>query len=304
MSKRAFGFHSRQQKLFVLFLLAIVGYLLVKVAILFSHSLIFTKKDRIQFAIVGKHTAYYSISLDDDRHYVLHLPADVKIEVPGGYGQYRVGSLNKLIQLEKNQDIVRKGFSLATSTFVDYYFYPSDSTVYYGSSEEEDFFRHNRSNILLYRSNANIIDRIYLFMLYTQAKDSTFTTLSYRQEIEALHENIIFNRDSYRKRAQGFMYQKALREENQTVQIIYHTHYKTASALSEILEGNGIWVSDISKGQSGETQKPCIVRFSNEYSETAEIISSFFSCIKVKGDTDVYDVQLELNEVEESWRLK
>lgn len=271
-----------------------------------SQSLFFTSADRIQFVIVGKETTVYSLSLTDDRQYVMRLPADIKINVPGGYGAYRVGSLTKLVALEKKPEILKKGFSLATSSFVTYYFYTSDEPIYYGGLRDDEFVKHNPRLFLTLSSNANIFDRLFLFLKLTQIKDGSLTSLNYKQEIDSVHDDVTFDSDSFRKRALGLMYQERFRKENKTVQIQYSQSYITARGVGTILEGNGIRINDIAQTEKADqdSKQPCVVvENTQEHSITTKAIASFFGCSTKEGSTDVYDIIVVLNNTEKDWQL-
>src|SRR3990167_5657241 len=110
----------------------------------------YRKKFFIFFVIV----CLFFYSLDQKNiNYLLFFSNSVKVIVPGGYGEYKVGAVGKLVSLEKNPEIIRKTFSAVTATLVDLYFYPKKTTIYH-----QDNFNSNEiptiKEIFLTNSNA------------------------------------------------------------------------------------------------------------------------------------------------------
>ena len=102
-----------------LFFIFLLGLIIFKQ---YSSSLFSQKKDRVNVVFYGKNTVYYSLGKYDGVHYFISFYSDVKVKVPGGYGNYRIGGLGKLVELEKS-DIFRKTFSVTTASTVDRYFF-------------------------------------------------------------------------------------------------------------------------------------------------------------------------------------
>ena len=72
--------------------------------------------------------------------------------------------LNKF-ECKRIVDIFQKTYSAATSSIVDFYFYPKNTSIYYDNKEKSNNFP-STSNILFYRSNANWVDKIFLYFLF------------------------------------------------------------------------------------------------------------------------------------------
>src|SRR3990167_3532513 len=145
----------RVRYVYIILVLFVGGYLSFKFAQIFGDSLFFKNKDRINMVIYGQQSALYSIDTNESRHYVLYFPPDLKMQVPGGYGNYRVGSLGKLAKLDGNPDIYRKTFALATTAFVDYYFYQDSPEVYYGNEAIDKVTEPALYKFITYSSTAS-----------------------------------------------------------------------------------------------------------------------------------------------------
>lgn len=257
---------------------------------LFANSLFTRKKDRVNIVVHMQDTiAYYSISTTDDVNYLIYFYPDSKIIVPGGYKYYRFGALAKLAQLDQKQEILKKSFSSATSSFTDFYFYPVKPEVLYGRSIPKGVHFPALSDLFLTQSNANPLDRVYLSLRFFSSAKPQFTLLP-SPKLE----------EDFAKAYQGFFYRKTYRSERRLVQIVYTKKYKTADLISRILEGNGIQVVDISYG--GKTYSTCnIIENSTRFSSTAKDLARFFGCELQKGKTETFDILFILGDKEDYW---
>lgn len=260
----------------------------------FSRSLFLNNKERINIVFYGDATYYFSLDREGEINYYLYFPADLKLVIPGGYGIYRLGGLGKLVSLEKKPDIFKKTFSLATSSFVDYYFYPSKVNIYYGFDEKESFFLPWRE-LFRFQSNANFFDRLYLFYFFLKNSSKNYLSLPLIYD-----EKKVFKEKEFFKKTQGYFYKKIYRQEDLNMQIIYHQSYQTILGLSLIIEGEGIKVNDITmKEKIGED---CLILENKEKnSHTVMALKNFFHCQIKKKDTNLYDIIFILNNEENNW---
>lgn len=245
------------------------------------------KKERINIVLYSANTMFYSLGIKDNLSYAVSFAADLKVRVPGGYGEYRTGALGKLIALEKKTDIIRRTFSVATSAFTDYYFIPRLNEVYYGQEIPTDDIDPSFKDIIFTKSNANFIERIYI---YTQF-------ISRSRKFKKLPQTADFT-----KTYQGYFYGQTFREERKNVQILYKYSSRTASAVGSVLEGSGIRVADMTQVQTN-TLGCAIQENSDKYSATAEFIASFFKCSLLKGKTGIYDIMFTLGDREQEWEI-
>lgn len=266
------------------------GFFAVFILALFANSLFIQKKDRVNILVHMKDKiTYYSISTTDDVNYLIYFYPDSKIIVPGGYKYYRFGALAKLAELEKKQEILKKSFSSATSSFTDFYFYPTKPEVLYGRSIPKEVHFPGLSDLFFTQSNANLLDRIYLLLRFLSSAKPQFTLLP-SPKLE----------EDFAKAYQGFFYSKTYRNERRLVQIIYTKKYKTANLISRILEGNGIQVVNIS--YDDKTYNTCsIIENSPKFSSTAKDLSRFFVCNLQKGKTGTFDILFILGDKEDYW---
>lgn len=254
-----------------------------------QRSLFLQNRERINILIYGKEAVLFSLNLQDDIHYAALFSPDMKLSVPGGYGSYRVGALGKLVQLEKNPDLLRKAFSLATLTFTDYYFFYPVDDIFYGEDAKERVRVPSARDILFMQSNAKVFDRIYLALQFLGKRSSDFSTIQ------------TSSTEDFMKRYQGFFYRNIYREEQKNVQMQYRMHFTTAQSIADILEGNGIRIADMSQVKGSEDR--CVVKEEGT-SVSAIEIAHFFNCRVAKGKTGIYDIIFLLNDLEKSWEVK
>lgn len=280
------GRQGNWKKFLLIFAVVFILYILVKA---FLNSLFIDNSGRVNFVIYDKEPVFYSLGLDDGLNYAIAFPADLKLNIPGGYGSYRIGALRKLVDLEKDPTIFKKTFSFATASFLDLYFYPSKTEVYYGKSRPFLPLSANVYKLFIYRSNANIFDRIYLFFkIGTLGRSSLNPIEDFSDEKE------------FFKNYQGYLYKKTYRTENRNVQIKYTKSYVSAVNISNILEGNGIKVADISIAKM--TDKRCrVIESGTKFSKTAKDTADFFDCLLQHGKTETVDIIVELGETEGKW---
>lgn len=283
------------RRLAVIFVLLLFGYLTVKTL---SSSFFFLKKDRINLVIYGQNTAIYSLGLGDNTNYFIPFDAATRVIVPGGYGEYRVGAVGKLASLDTKPALLKQAFSLSTGSFVDIYFYPKTSDIYY-HAPQKSFFAPSLSELLFLKSNANIFERLYISYLLTVRSRNQFKTLKF------------LSSNTFYKNYQGNFYSPVYRSENLNLQIIYTKSYNTAVLLSRILEGEGIHIVDISSApEASKTNlnlaSACEVEdnLSNKFSETAKAVALFFGCRLKHGNSMAYDILISLGEVEGIWNTE
>ncbi len=270
---------------------------------LFSSSF-FQHKDRLNIVVNQDTSTFYSMGFDDGVNYFISYFPDLEVDVPGGYGKYRLGALGKLATLEKKPELFRKTYSLVTSSTVDYYFYPSISSdkigIYFGD-KKKDFFLPQFYLIFFGNSNAPLFDRLYVYLLFLGKTKGQFKIIS-KLPIQNNSGGSLFLANNFFDTYQGIFYKATYRKEAKTVQILYSKSYNTAQSLGQILEGDGIRVVDLN--ESTNTLRKCqIAEDTSKFSKTAIAISQFLECNLVKKKTEAYDIIIELGKSEKEWEV-
>ena len=256
-------------------------------------SIFLINRDKINVVFYGQNIRYYSIDPSDTDYIVSFTPAAQTL-VPGGYGNYRLGSIGKLVSLESKPEIFKKTFSLATSSFVDLYFYPTDNKIFYENSTLDNNFPSFKE-IFFDKSNANLTDRIFILLNFANKNQN-----SYR----LINTSDYFNSDKFNSDYQGIFYKKTYRQTEDNVQIIYDSDYTTAVLLSNIMDGEGIRVVDISQGKTNGSKCQIVAKKDKVNSATTKGLSRFFNCPVVTGETELSDIILKLGNLEKDWSAK
>lgn len=282
-----------------LFLIFLLGLIIFQQ---YSSSLFSQKKDRVNIIFYGQNTMYYSLGKYDGVHYFISFYPDVKVKVPGGYGNYRVGGLGKLVALEKKDDILRKTFSVTTASTVDRYFYLPSPVIFYGKDEmdEDTLVLPSLKEIFLSKSNSNMFDRLFVFFQFLGKRNRQFSLIDYKSLLGTDEE--FFQDKDFAKKYQGFLYNRIYRREQKTVQIQYEKSYKTALFISKIIEGDGIRIVDLS--DSNPVVKECeVVEEGRSFSQTSTDMATFFGCTLKRGQTPSSDIIIKLGSVEKEWEI-
>ena len=221
----------------------LIGAVLVYFIRALSLSLFFAPPERLNVVFYSDQTYLYSLGIENGIHYVLPFPSNMKIQIPGGYGEYRVGALGKLIGFEKDPTLLKRAFTYNSSSFVPYYFYPTQSSIYY-SPGEEGIHIPTLKDILTSQSNASFLDKLFIYSKFGAVSRNDFIAIDTTKYSDREGEDHIFSSQDFKKKFIGYFYNKTYRTERKTVQIIYSKDYNTAVGIGQILEGNGIRVVD------------------------------------------------------------
>ena len=281
--------------------LCVSVFLVVVLRQLFT-SAFFVKEDRINILFYSSEPMYYSIEQGGEVHYLTTFNADSRTAVPGGYGVYRLGALGKLIKLENNPELFKRTFSRITGSMIDFYFYPKNEVIYYGSKETVKIPSY--IDIFFHSSNANFFDKLYIFFQFITKHLSDFEEIHIKKIKTG--DTILLSDVTFARQYLGYFYHKSLRKENKTVQILYTYSYSSAKNMSRVIDGEGIRVVDIDISQKTKVKSKksvCIVKENTQkyYSNTAKEIAGFFKCILIKGKGRVSDIVIEMENSEGEW---
>ncbi len=268
-------------------------------------SLFFTAKDRVNVVFYGKQTVYFSLGKTDGVHYYISFYPDIKVKVPGGYGNYRVGGLGKLAYLEKKNEIIPRTFSVTTASTVDRFFHDPGTEIYYGKEEagESGLVLPGLGTMLFAPSDCNPFDRLFLALRFMGKRKNQFSEIDYTSSLGTDEE--FFQDKEFVRQYQGFLYNRLYRDEARTVQIYYRSSYNTAFFLSKIIEGDGIRVSDLAeKPDMTGNGKPCeVVEDAQRFSSSAQALARYFGCDLAKGETESSDIIMKLGNLEDVWEI-
>lgn len=291
--------NNSRVKFAVSIILIILGIIFMKHL---QSSLFFQKKGRLNLLFYGQNPRIYSVGFDDEVNYYLEYEPDLEVNVPGCYGNYRVGAMGKLSFYEKKQDIIKRTFSSMTSQFIDIYFLSSKSEeVYYGEEKHSSLVQPSFNEIFSSKSNAGLLDKIYIYYTLLQIPSHKYTSIDYPVNTDKNKKRVLLEK-KFSQQYKGTFFNPFLREDKKNIQILYQHSYSTADALGRVIEGEGARVADISESDK-ETKKCVITEDSYTHSLTAKILSSYLNCDLRTGKTDIYDIIVLLGPVEKEWEI-
>lgn len=294
---------DRKKIIYLILLAFFLIYIIGKFTIDISRSLFVQQPDRVNIVVYGEYPMFYSFGVKEAGNYAIPFYPDLKTQIPGGYGYYRIGAIGKMVKLEKKPELLQKTFSAITSSFVSYYFYEENEEVYYGGHNEDISAKPQIQQILFSKSNASFWDKLFLISYINRIQPSSLASINFLP-YKRLKDDTVLRNDNFLKKYIGLFYNKAYRNENLNIQILYSKRedYPTAEMISSMLNGSGIVVGDLNRDES--SSKKCIVIETEEISSnTAKDIAAFFKCDLKKGATDVYDILFVLGELEDSWEV-
>lgn len=267
-----------------------------------KNSILFLKKDRINVVFYGKQTVFLSLGLTDGVHYQIPFANNLLLQIPGGYGRYKVGSLGKLSQLEKNPTLIQKTFSSATASFVDFDFFPKKTEIY---STNQSVVSINTLLQLLfsprYQSRASFFERVMLFTKLVSIRTSDLIKI----DADRFVSGVSFSEKDFANNYKGYFYQKKLREEAKNIRLVYNK-FQAAVMLNRILEGEGIRVVDFEKKPSVDkiTAEKCIIKdrfIRGKASFTGRYLAKLFGCI-IENQTKNKNLIFTLSDkLEDQW---
>lgn len=287
------------QRRYVVKIIIIILFLYLGLVMLrsFRGSAIISRPDRINLGMYGNEAVLLSFGLEDGVNYIVSLSHEHKITIPGGYGEYRFGSLGKLVMLQKDSRIMQRAFSSMISAYTNYFIMPRNPDVYQKIDTENP--EYSRVTIIkqLFSgkniSNMNVIDRVYIAFLVAKRRQQDYVVLRSSVRRDAKDGDRIFSEKSFQKKYKGFFYHQSFREEAKEVQIVY-SNYTSAQTLSRIIEGQGIRVVDLAEIE--EKNSHCILRIDKNSTKplksisTVRFLSREFNCIVIEDDTRGADI--------------
>lgn len=285
-----------KKNLFICFIFLGLVYYFIKSI---TSSVFLKGRDKINVVFYGERTRFYSLDRKNIS-YLLFFSNLVKVIVPGGYGKYKVGAIGKLASLEKKPDIVKRTFSAMTSSFVDLYFYQKKTVTYYDNTDLKQ--TPTFKEIFLTNSNANLIDKLFLLHIFLTNGKENFQVIDLGP-FESGSENNIFDQNAFYKKIQGSFFQKSYRNNDINVQIIYASSYKTAQLISQMIEGEGIRVVDLSNQNKILSSCLLVANKNTIMTKTYQHLADFLKCKTQIGETTVSDIIIKLGDLEKEWAI-
>lgn len=269
-----------------LILLFLFLFLLIIIAQI-KTSVFLSKRERVTVAVFGQKPYVLSYDKKNKLGHLVYFDPSILVNVPGGYGWYKLGSVSLLGKIEERQkEILKSTFAELSGVVVDIVIYPKDVRVEEGlAADFIDYFLASRSKLdsSLYQfSTNNVFDRLFLKKILGLR---VYKLVILNAEKDYFEKN---NKKYYRaelldSRVKGFFYQDIFLESKAKIRLYYSSTdgYKAAKRLSRFIEGFGIKVIDISRSPQKKLDiNACMVEFHRDYRLIGRLLADYFHCTK------------------------
>ncbi len=277
----------------------IIGIILAGLIFLFlwreyAGSLFLNRRERISIGVFAETPFVYSYNRLTNLAHIVYFDPDIYVDVPGGYGLYRLGSVNLLGKIENRRtEILTRTFEELAGIPVDIVIYPKAGEVVEKASGQPfmDYFFTYRSSDLSSGDNAlstrNIFDRTILKGKFNLRNDRLIMTDATEvYHLKSRKKN--YFADKLDTRLKGFFYQQSLT--NVPGKVVIYTSaegYGAAKRISRRIEGAGLKVFEIELRD--KLPPKCQIDNSKANEPAVRLLSDYYGCaIKGAGTEDSF----------------
>lgn len=271
----------------VLFLILFIGALYVFREI--STSAFLSPRERITVGIYDQIPYIFSYDKKSNLGTVVYYNPDVQVQVPGGYGWYKVGSVQLLAHIEnKTAGLLNRTFANLSGVPVDWVIYRNAKDVI--SGEMPDFltyFMQNRELPTLFSKNfaqttQNLIDKILISHVLSSSPERLIV-VDAREDYVTRDGTRYYTQEKLDSHLKGYLYQKNASENAAKVQIFATKgQYKGALLIARLIEGMGIKVLSVDQVAS-TAGSACVFQFDEPGRQIADVLHTYFPCTQKKG---------------------
>lgn len=259
----------------------------------YRYSLYFREADRINIAVYSQPPFVYSYNPHKQLGLVVFFDSESLVNVPGGYGWYKLGSLALLGKIEGKRDaLLKAAFAELIGAPVDYVYYPSQAAILKPSiisGREADYFNASKRKLLgrnFRNSISNLFDQLLLRRIFTVRRDRL----------------VFLNTDNIRFEDRGSFYYQSTRLDARLKGLFYHDsilnralkavlvtdkrHYPAAVRLLRQVEGLGIKVIEI-EVNNNLTSKTCDLTASRLERAVLAKLARYYHCQRHAGDSQI-----------------
>lgn len=271
----------------ILVFLLLLSLLTLKLVLSFKKS-VFNKLSRISLVLVSEKPQVILFSFQEDKGEIVNLPVKEKVVVARGFGEYELGKVYPLGELDKKggillQETVQTNLSLPIFGF----FYSKAIT----ECNNKTNFKSYWSNIFVNSIKGEIKTNLTFYdlvLLYFRSQGINETSMSY---------------DSPSSISQMTIEDKALRKESYSIEVLNSTdHSGLAQKISSILENSGGRVIRVSEYENKQKECSLIVSKSFLKSYTAFWLTNVFGCSSIKVSEGANRADFTLIVGEDYWK--
>lgn len=248
----------------------------------FSRSLVFRETDRINIGVYGERPYVYSLNPHKNLAFVVEFEPEYEVNVPGGYGWYKLSSLNLLGRIEKNRPLLlEKAFSELIGSPVDYVYFPKEAAI--KSSKTGSFANYYRERERIIFGNSyqnsinNLFDRIFIRRIF-RVRPERLIFLATSDLFLENKGNRRYDIEVLDGRLKGLFYHDSILKEGlKAVLVTRARNYESAKRILRQVEGMGIKVIEIRVAKKVNT-KTCLATVPKLSTPVLSKLKRYFDC--------------------------
>jgi len=279
-----------------LFLLLLAFFLYQQI----SGSLLLWEKDRITIGVYGSHPYIYSYNPTKRLAFVVQFDPSYQLNVPGGYGWYKLSSLDLLGKIEgRRAELLRLSFGELIGSPVDYVYYPKKAALLELSPQRRfrDFYTDERLQIYTStytNSITNWIDK-FLIRRVLAAREDRLVFLNTDDLFRESGEERRYDAELLDSRLKGlFYFDSFLNSGLKAIVATRSSGYLSAKRILRQIEGVGIKVIEIEVNDALKNRR-CQIMVSQQHNWVARKLANHYHCQIGKNNSNI--VRFVLNGV-------
>lgn len=294
-------------------LLVIVFLFLVGGALKFfkANRFCWNGQDDINFVIAAEDVFLVSVEPTEKRLVVLRIPAQLVIEASRGYGEYRIGAIYELGELEK------KGGELLRESVQEYFGVPVERylkipNTQYAIPNTRNGLLKILNSLILKREGATDFSPVELFRLWWTIRkvpsdrlislDLSKFNLVEEKSLADGSKVLTLERGASDNLAAKYFTQKKIREENLAIKVVNATsHAGLANQAARIINNMGGRVVSVETKETEGEKCQVMAGEKKRKSRTVESLLGIFNCDFTAADLSGQPAEVVLEVGEEYW---
>jgi len=284
---------------FNLYLLLGIGLLIVGLFIYkqLRESLFLGEKDRITVAVFGAQPYVYSYNPTKKLAFVVQFDPEAQLNVPGGYGWYRLGSLDLLGKIEgKRALLLQRAFGELIGAPVDYVYYPKKAALVERSEKNfQEYYLHELKKIHSKKythSITNWIDRLLVRGIFAVREDR-LVFIDTADLVSRHGKEWRYDSELLDSRLKGLFYRESFLSSGLRAIIVTRTEaYLAAKRLLRQIEGSGIKVIEIEVNDALEN-KHCQIKGASQLKPQVRALALTYNCQAMRSQSAILQIVLD-----------
>lgn len=257
----------------------------------FSGSLFFREHDRITIGVYGTHPYVYSYNPTKKLAFVVQFDPEYQLNVPGGYGWYKLGSIDLLGKIEgKRAELLRQSFAELIGSPVDYVYYPKKAALVANSEKEfRDFYNNERQQIYsktYTNSITNWIDKLLIRRVFN-AREDRLVYLDTADLFRQQRGEQRYDAELLDSRLKGLFYRDSLLSAGlKAIVVTKSVAYPAAKRILRQIEGVGIKVIEIEINDALKNRR-CQIKGMGDLKWATRKLALYYDCQNLRSDSQI-----------------